>query len=352
MTQVNNLRKKTLYGKPVVDFVQSYYHLDIKEVETKYQIDLSEHQVMNVKENNELISVIIPTYNRKDMLIRAIESVRKQNYKHVEIIIINDFSTDGTKEYLEEHYSNHEQIKIFHNEMNLNAGTSRNIGYQASQGDYVIFLDDDDYYIDENFFSKAVDIHQNLKNCSFVSANALIEDVETRELNIRNVNVSGYIERKIYLEEFQLKYNKPLSTFTTLFKKRDLDSVAFETMKMMNDSSIYLRALCTNDVFILNDIVGVYVKHHSNISQSLNVNFILLNLEEKLWVFNKVFKHTDISKHWMSKQVILTMNYFIKGSKPDLKSISLVIQWIIKHLNNYRFITSFKVIILYLKRMV
>lgn len=350
MTQAHQLRNKTLYGNPAIQFVKEYYHIETSELHQRYNLDQSEHHYQELDEVQNWVSVIIPTYNRKAMLSKTIESVRKQSYKYVEIIIINDCSNDGTKEYLDELSLNQEHIVVLHNATNLNAGVSRNLGYHVSKGTYVVFLDDDDYYIDEHFFSKAVTLHQTFHNLSFVSGNALIEEIEKKSLSIRNLNHSGIIDRKLYLQGFQTTFNKPLSTFTTMFKKSALDSVDFKNMKMMNDASIYLRALCTHDAYMMNDIIGVYVKHLSNISQSLNTEFILLNLAEKLWVYHTIIDEGFIKKSWMSKQTILTMRYFIKGSQPDIKSMSVVIKWILKNFKSYRFVTSLEIIILYIKR--
>jgi glycosyltransferase involved in cell wall biosynthesis len=98
------------------------------------------------------ISVIIPTYNRFNYLLNAINSVRNQTYKNIEIIIINDCSTQ--KEYYE--YNFWDDIKILHLKENSKnifgyacAAYVRNEGIKISEGEYIAFLDDDDIWFSD-----------------------------------------------------------------------------------------------------------------------------------------------------------------------------------------------------------
>lgn len=88
------------------------------------------------------VSVIIPTYNRLLTLQRAIESVYAQDYPVLEIIVVNDRSTDGTEEYL----STNPRVSVITNERNLGAQGSRNRGIAAARGEFVAFLDSDDIW--------------------------------------------------------------------------------------------------------------------------------------------------------------------------------------------------------------
>jgi glycosyltransferase involved in cell wall biosynthesis len=88
------------------------------------------------------VSVIIPTYNRRMALLRAIQSVLDQTFKDYEIIVVNDHSTDDT-----EHYLSTLQVKDLHQihlDRNNGGGFARNQGIDRSSGDYIAFLDDDD----------------------------------------------------------------------------------------------------------------------------------------------------------------------------------------------------------------
>ncbi len=103
-----------------------------------------------------LVSVYIPTCNRSSLLVRAIESVLKQSYKKIELIIVNDNSTDNTIEILENLQLQHSNIKIFNNQNKKGACEARNEAILNSKGLFVTGLDDDDYYSDEYRIEKFV----------------------------------------------------------------------------------------------------------------------------------------------------------------------------------------------------
>lgn len=93
-----------------------------------------------------LVSVVIPTYNRKHMLARCIDSVLAQTYRSFEIIIVDDCSGDGTMEFVESRYGDVADVNIVYvrNDENRGAGASRNIGVSYANGDYIAFHDSDD----------------------------------------------------------------------------------------------------------------------------------------------------------------------------------------------------------------
>ncbi len=91
-------------------------------------------------------SIIIPTYNSEKEIDRAIESINNQTYKDYEIIVIDDCSKDNTYNVLQKY----NDIKIIKNEENIKAGGSRNKGINCAKGDYIIFLDADDYLAESN----------------------------------------------------------------------------------------------------------------------------------------------------------------------------------------------------------
>lgn len=102
-----------------------------------------------MKENN-LISVIIPTYKQTGNLRTTIESVLSQTYQNVEIIVVDDNNPETeerkqTEELMRE-YDNNPQVMYLKHEHNKNGSAARNTGFRASKGEYIAFLDDDDYW--------------------------------------------------------------------------------------------------------------------------------------------------------------------------------------------------------------
>lgn len=91
-----------------------------------------------------LVSVIIPTHNRKHTIKRAIDSVLNQTYRNVEVIIVDDCSTDDTFNYVADLYGELDNIIYIKNDNNIGAGASRNVGVVAANGEYIAFQDSDD----------------------------------------------------------------------------------------------------------------------------------------------------------------------------------------------------------------
>ena len=121
-----------------------------------------------------MVSVIIPFYNRVDLLIRAIDSVFRQTFDNWELIMVNDNSTEALDSILKINKGpNAQSVKILHNERNMGPGYSRNIGLDVMNGDKVLFLDSDDK-LSDNFLEEMMKIIT--PNQLFSYSSALWED--------------------------------------------------------------------------------------------------------------------------------------------------------------------------------
>ncbi len=112
--------------------------------------------------NYPLISVIIPTYGRAEMLGRAIESILKQTYSNIEVVVVNDNSKESTH-YLAtlaalRPYERDSRVKVISDGENVGGSLARNKGIKASSGEYISFLDDDDYYYRDKVEKQFADI--------------------------------------------------------------------------------------------------------------------------------------------------------------------------------------------------
>lgn len=92
------------------------------------------------------VSFVIPTYNRVAWIGQAVESCLAQSIEDVEVVVVDDASTDGTKDFLE-HYKDNPKVKVITNETNQKAGKSRNIGAENASSDIICVMDSDDMSI-------------------------------------------------------------------------------------------------------------------------------------------------------------------------------------------------------------
>lgn len=104
-------------------------------------------------EYGKLVSVVVPVYNVKDYLAECLDSLLAQTYPYIEILLIDDGSTDGSADICDEYSLNNSQIKVFHKE-NGGVSSARNLGIDKAEGEYLIFVDADD-----KIHKKMIDIY-------------------------------------------------------------------------------------------------------------------------------------------------------------------------------------------------
>ena len=195
---------------------------------------------LNYRENivnaNKLISIIIPTYNKAHIIVESIESILKQSYKNFEIIIIDDFSTDRTEDIIKDKYKNERRIKYYKNVKNIGSRKSQKKGYNLSRGDYVIFMNDDDFYIDNDFFANCIYLYSRYKNISFIVGNIIVyyEGNISNNIEIRELNLPLQIDKNSYFLEISsgIINRKPPTTLSVMHSRRNLEYVEINRMDL------------------------------------------------------------------------------------------------------------------------
>ena len=275
------------------------------------------------------ISVVIATHNRIEMLCRCIDSILEQRYPDIEVVVVDDCSTDDTQEVIPVRYPS---VRYYRNDKNLGPGRARQKGYNLSAGAYVIFSDDDDFYVDPQFFAKAAEILALHENVAMVCANSAVYYTESKELKFFPFSFAGMMSGKKYLKGFMTKYLKPQSTFPAVLRKSVLEQAGFKDMQMMNDTSIYLRTLCFGDVYALEDWIGVYWVHGGSIGRGLPHQFIIGNLDEKRRIYllvRKVFGRDMPS--WYCSQLMITINHYLNSRRLETGKFLSVLWWIVRY---------------------
>ena len=106
---------------------------------------------------NDLISIIVPIYNVEEYLDKCIESIIAQSYSKLEIILIDDGSTDKSKDICDQYLKEDNRVKVF-DILNSGQSVARNIGLKEAKGDYILFIDSDDYISDKAIIEKFINI--------------------------------------------------------------------------------------------------------------------------------------------------------------------------------------------------
>ena len=164
-----------------------------------------------------LVTVYIPTFNRLELLQRAVESVCNQTYKNLEIIVVDDCSTDGTQKYLAQLAKEDSRVRYFLKEKNSGACVSRNIAIENATGEFITGLDDDDYFeIDRiQIFTSNKGL---LKKYAFLYSNYSIINTrgifkskadifKPKTIKYRDLLSNNYINNQIFVKTSVLKEN-------------------------------------------------------------------------------------------------------------------------------------------------
>jgi glycosyltransferase involved in cell wall biosynthesis len=148
------------------------------------------------------VSAVIPVYNSKNIILRAIRSIQNQNLLNLEIILVNDFSTDDTLTVIESFQELDHRIKIIKNKKNMGIIYSRSIGVLSAKGKYIFPLDNDDMFLDKDVFKTITDIADK-GNFDIVEFKGIIALLSKSALLNRNIIDTSMSNHKLNLVLFQ-----------------------------------------------------------------------------------------------------------------------------------------------------
>lgn len=213
----------------------------------------------------EKISVVVAVYNKENYLRKCFDSIINQKYKNLEIILVNDGSTDNSKEICEEYEKKDNRIK-FIDSINQGASSARNLGLKNVTGDYISFIDADDF-ISENFYTYLynymIKCNADIVECNSVKVNAEIENTENiyyipeKEEVVETNNIGALL--RLYGDEEEF-YGKTIVVWNKLYKRKIFDNILFEPGRIIDDECFTYKALYNCERFVtLNAGLYAYV---------------------------------------------------------------------------------------------
>lgn len=198
------------------------------------------------------VSVIIPVYNGEKYIEECLESILSQTYKNIEIIVVDDGSTDNTKQILE-NYKNKIMLKC---QKNSGASTTRNNGYKLASGEYILFFDADDY-MTENYIKNAVNIMNEGYDLVITNFNRFDETGKIKPWEFMN---------KKGLTEYETLYLIPHFPNNKLYKKTIIDDnkIEFKKYIMAEDANFFLKYIQNTKKIGFNNSFDIFYREHSN----------------------------------------------------------------------------------------
>ncbi|MBE7702538.1 MAG: glycosyltransferase family 2 protein [Cyanobacteria bacterium SIG28] len=206
------------------------------------------------------ISVIVPVYNVQKYLRQCLDSIINQSYKNLEIICINDCSTDNSLKILEEYQKKDNRITIINNSENIGLGLTRNVGIKVATGEYIHCLDSDDY-LELNAYETMVD---NLKQ------HGPVDMLRFEYLCIKNDNTSErhnvvpdlYCNKEIniYNTPEILKYWPPAAWLKLLNRDFILkNNLYYNNYRCFEDVEYLIKSIvCANSIYCIQDVLINY----------------------------------------------------------------------------------------------
>ena len=257
------------------------------------------------------ISVIIPTYNRKKYIKRAIDSVIRQSYKPFEIIVIDDGSTDGTYELIKKSYSS-SQISL-EKQINNGVSSARNKGVKLANGDWIAFLDSDDEWFENKLELQAREIK---KSKTFMICH-------TNEIWIRNgIRVNQMKKHQKYGGAIFKKCLDMcrISPSSVMIHRRIFDEIGLfdEDLIICEDYDLWLRISSKYPVLYLDSmLIKKFGGHEDQLSKNINgiEQFRIQSLEKILKTLPLKPSYFNSAKNMVLKKLRIYRSGLIKRNK-------------------------------------
>ncbi len=201
----------------------------------------------------KLVTAIITTHNRLNLLKRAIDSVYAQTYPNIELIVIDDASTDGTPDYCKQLPLQYIYIP---KEESKGGNYARNQGIRAAKGEYVAFLDDDDYWLPEKIKKQVALIES--KDCELVHCGRKLEIVKGDKVTYRDL-----LPNPLHYGDMHRKILLTICTTTTtniLAKRKALFEVGLfdEKLRFWQEYELTIRLAQRKPFYFVNEVLSVY----------------------------------------------------------------------------------------------
>lgn len=203
-----------------------------------------------------LVSIVLPVYNGQKYLAQSIESVLSQTYKNIELIIVNDCSTDNSLSIVQEYAAKDSRVKIIINQKNQKLPMSLNIGFKAASGDYYTWTSDDNFYYKEAI-EKMVNYLESNSDIDLVACDYDAIDANDNLLN--HVHIDNDSKNLI-------KQNTIGACF--LYKKEIAQKIGEydKTKFLVEDYDYWLRLGLAGKIGVLNECLYTYRYHNSSLT--------------------------------------------------------------------------------------
>lgn len=253
-----------------------------------------------------MVSVIMPAYNASEYIDLSLQSVLSQSYANLELIIVDDCSTDDTVYLLECRQKKDDRIRIIRHRTNSGAGVARNTAIDAAKGEFIAFLDSDDLW-DKYKLEKQID-YMRSRALSFTCTDYAIIDEKGKR--------TGEVRRSIPVSDYNTILKHGPGNSTVIYNAGKLGKFFIQPIRKRNDYVMWLAVVKrAGKLMGLNETLSYYRVH----SKSLSIN------KSSLIKFHWVV-YRDIEKLGLTKTIYLMLYWSVKTALKKAKSYLSIFQ--------------------------
>lgn len=270
--------------------------------------------------NNPLISIIIPIYNVEKYLEPCINSVINQTYTNLEIILVNDGSTDHSSYIINKYIKKDSRIKVI-NKNNGGLSDARNAGIDIATGEYIGFIDSDDL-ITNNYFETLYGLLNNygadISICNFTPFNDNKKNFNNSPLDVQLIEYTNIQALEQYFDEY---YIQMVVAWGKLYKKDFFKNIRFPIGKMREDEfTTYKLLYKANKIVFTTECLYYYLQREDSImgpsfSLKRELNFLEALNERYLFYEQKGLKILQKKTiRWYFNEIVAIYSELIKGT--------------------------------------
>lgn len=277
------------------------------------------------------VSIIVPIYNGEKYIERCLNSIISQTLENIEIILVNDNSTDETKSIIEKYSKQYKNIVVINKKNNEGVGAARNNGMKIAKGEYIGFIDADDVINDdmyENLYKLAKYSNSDLAMCSYI-----------RKYNNECVEVSPNIsEKNVYYDRKKI-LNKIIPTFVNnieygyyyvwnkLYKREFLEgeNIVFEEEITYSEDWLFnLEVFDKAQSFsYINNPYYTYFDNANSLSKNIDINRIKLSIEgykKNYYFINKYnLENVNVDIRFLEEVYVYLYSLVVSNNSYELK---------------------------------
>ncbi len=271
---------------------------------------------------NDMISVIVPIYKTEQYLRACIDSITRQTYKNLEIILVNDGSPDNSRMICEEYATKDSRIKVI-NRPNGGLSAARNSGLEHAMGEYIAFVDSDDI-IEPTMYEILID---RIKKCGADICQCGVTSIDILQYNCLSFKAFNISERKMGWKEAMIALLDSEADFTCgvwnkLYTKALFEEIRFTIGVRSEDFIIHYQLLNEKspNIVCIDIPLYHYIKRNSSITTG-HLNESNFNFIDLLHKMEKEEQDSELREHWKIQKAVSARNIMIRqiksGSFPE-----------------------------------